>query len=211
MQDLRQDLRQHQDYGDGGSGSWRGGRGGGGHGGRGGGADFRGRGSFYDKHEKYARVQQMRKESRASMRRRIIQSLDISGTMTAPSVLAARDDVLSTPHASAAAHTGVSSFDQQPYEPRTIMHDAYHTREPPLHSCILSDGNVNSSTVDVGAQQQQQQLDAGDLAVALETAIEACRDGEERSQLIRSKIGGQFLARPDQKELVRKSSSTNKR
>jgi len=208
MQDLRQDLRQHQDFvGDGGSGSWRGGRGGGGHGGRGGGGDFRGRGSFYDKQEKYARVQQMRQESRASMRRRIIQSLDISGTMAAPSVLAARDAVLSAPHASAAAHSGLSSFDQQPYEPRTIMHAAYHTKDPPLPSIL--DG-ASSSNAD--AQQQQQQLDAGDLAVALETALESCKDGDERSHLISSKIGGNFLARPDQGELIlRKSSSTRKK
>ena len=52
MQDLRQDLRPHQDYGGGGDGGgWRGGRGAGGRGppmggrGRGDGADFRGGGS----------------------------------------------------------------------------------------------------------------------------------------------------------------------
>ena len=77
------------------------------------------------------------------------------------------------------------------------MHDAFHTREV-FHS---------------PATAAQQQFDAGDLAVAVENALEACKGDEiegnriTENNLIRSKIGGKFIARPDQEELVRKSMS----
>jgi hypothetical protein len=133
--------------------------------------------------------------------------------MTAPSVLAARDAVLSAPRDSATAHPGLSSFDQLSYEPRTIMHTAYHTKEPPLPSCIqASVGNNNNNGSIAADAQHQQQLDAGDLAVALEAALDACRDGDERGHYITSKIGGKFVVRRDQEDLVvRKSSGTIKR
>jgi hypothetical protein len=215
MQDLRQDLRQQQDYRDGGDSQ----RGGGGRGGSGGppfsggrgGSDFGGggggrggRGPFYRSNyeqEKFERVQKMRQESRASMRKRQILAMDISPTMTAPNVLAARDAALAAPLKSSTHAVASSSYDHLPYEPRSIMHDAFHTREPPMAN-ILGSGYSGNST------GQQQQLDAGDLAVALETALETCRDSkEEKNRLLRSKIGGKFLVRPDQEELVRKSSS----
>jgi hypothetical protein len=88
------------------------------------------------------------------------------------------------------------------------MHDAFHTREPPLPSVINTSSHAQ--------QQQQQQLDAGDLSVALETALDNCRNGEKEgntssgeSRFIQSKIGGKFLTRPDQEELVRKSHSSS--
>jgi hypothetical protein len=120
--------------------------------------------------------------------------------MAAPAVLAAKDDALSEPQHSSSAVLH-PSFDRQPYEPQTFMHNAFHTREPPLPSII------KSSTSNIGADQQQQSLDAGDLSVALESAMN--RGSKVKDRFIKSKIGGHFVASKSQDELVRKSISSS--
>ena len=134
-------------------------------------------------HSKFEKISAMRRESRGAMLRRQISGLDLAESMLPPNVVAARDSALGT-----SSHGPTKNAVDLTSGPRGLMHDIFNCRD--------TTATVHNNASGVVA------LDAGDLAVAVESALDACSHEIDRERKTRSKIGGGFICRPEQVELI---------
>lgn len=130
---------------------------------------------------KFERIQAMRRESRAAIRRRQIEALDLAEALVAPATAAAAK--------SAVAEAPV---------PRAVPPSA----APLMHAAFFANAMMPATAPAAPPP------DAGDLAVGVEAALAAAGEGaatHPRGQMIKSKVGGSFLCRPEQAALIRSS------
>lgn len=138
-------------------------------------------------HGNFEKIAAMRRESRGAMLRRQISGLDLAESMLPPNIVAARDAALGTIHAPPKNAVDLASG------PRGLMHDVFNCRDVASNPANTSSGSAA--------------MDAGDLAVAVESSLRACDVSEMNDRAIRSKIGGSFNCRPEQVDLIRASGS----